>query len=149
MLFFILIGALVLMNFINIAGVPSALTALINSLNVPAILIIFIILIIYLCLGCVLESVSMILLTVPVFFPIVTALGYDAIWFGIIVVVVAEISFITPPVGLNVYVLTNLFPEIPAEKIFRGIVPFLFADIARLMLLIFIPAITLFLPGFM
>ncbi len=149
MLFFILIGALVLMNLVNVAGMPSTLTSWIRSLDVPPIVVIFFILAIYIALGCVLESVSMILLTVPVFFPVVVALGYDPIWFGIIVVVVTEIGLITPPVGLNVFVLTSLLPDIPAARIFRGLIPFLISDIVRLLILVFFPAISLFLPGFM
>lgn len=149
MLFFIVIGALVLMNFVNIAGMPDTLTNWIRSLDVRPIFVILVILAIYFLLGCVLESVSMILLTVPVFFPIVISLGYDAIWFGIIVVVVAEISFITPPVGLNIYILKNLFPEISSGTIFRSVAPFLMADIARLLILVFFPTIVLFLPSFM
>ena len=91
----------------------------------------------------------MILLTVPVFYPLVQHLGFDLIWFGIIVVVVTEISFITPPVGLNVMVLKTLLPEVSMATIFRGVVPFVVADFVRLGVLIAFPAITLLLPKYL
>lgn len=113
------------------------------------------IVIVYIILGAVLESLSMILLTVPVFYPLVTDLDFgtgilsdpDAIliWFGILVVVVTEISLISPPIGLNIFVLKSVIPDVPLKTMFVGIVPFLLADIARLLLLIFVPAISLYL----
>ena len=146
LLFTILIGALIFANFVNSAGFPEALIGFVNGLNVPPILIIIAILIIYIILGCILESISMILLTVPVFFPLVTALGYDPIWFGIIVVCVTEISFLTPPIGMNVFVLSAMLPEVGTSKIFRGAMPFFIADLFRLGVLVAFPIITLILP---
>ncbi|HMA89453.1 MAG TPA: TRAP transporter large permease subunit, partial [Burkholderiales bacterium] len=105
--------------------------------------------VIYIALGCVLESISMILLTVPVFYPLVQHLGYDLVWFGIIVVVVTEISLITPPVGMNVFVLRTLLPDVPTRTVFRGVMPFIVADFFRLALLVAVPAISLLLPKFM
>jgi TRAP-type C4-dicarboxylate transport system permease large subunit len=107
------------------------------------------ILVIYLVLGCVFESLSMLLLTVPIFFPLVTSLGFDPIWFGIIVVVVTEISLITPPVGLNVFVLKGVIGDVSTATIFKGVTPFWIVDIIRLVLLVFIPSIVLFLPNSM
>jgi C4-dicarboxylate transporter DctM subunit len=104
--------------------------------------------VIYVALGCVLESMSMILLTVPMFYPLVAHLGYDLIWFGIIVVVVTEISMITPPVGLNVFVLRSVLPDVPTQTVFRGVMPFIVADIVRLGILVAFPAITLYLTQF-
>jgi len=104
---------------------------------------------VYFLLGCVLESMTMILLTIPVFFPIVQGLGFDPIWFGIIVVVVTEISLITPPVGLNVFVISGMFREIGTANVFRGIAPFIAADIIRILILVFVPAISLLLPSMM
>jgi TRAP-type C4-dicarboxylate transport system permease large subunit len=149
MLFFILIGALVVSNLVNVAGLPAEMTAWVKSLDVAPIVVLFVIVGLYLFLGSFLESVSMILLTVPIFFPIVTALGYDPVWFGIIVVVITEIGLIHPPLGLNVFVLTSLLPEIPASEIFKGLIPFLIADLLRLLLMIFFPIITLILPNMM
>ena len=90
----------------------------------------------------------MILLTVPMFYPLVAHLGYDLIWFGIIVVVVTEISMITPPVGLNVFVLRSVLPDVPTQTVFRGVMPFIVADIFRLSILVAFPAITLYLTQF-
>ena len=102
---------------------------------------------VYLLLGCVLESMSMILLTVPVFYPMVEAMGMDLIWFGILVVVVTEISLITPPVGMNVFVLRGVIPDVKLSTIFRGVTPFWIADIVRLALIIAIPSLSLMLPN--
>ena len=110
---------------------------------------IFIILLIYVILGCVFESLSMILLTVPIFAPVVANLGFDLIWFGILVVVVTEISLITPPIGLNVFVLKGVLKDVPVTTIFRGVTPFWVADIFRLILLAGVPSIALFLPSMM
>ena len=91
----------------------------------------------------------MILLTVPVFYPLVQHLGFDLVWFGVIVVVVTEISLITPPVGMNVFVLRTLLPEVPTGTVFRGVLPFIVADFFRLSLLIVFPVISLLLPRYM
>jgi tripartite ATP-independent transporter DctM subunit len=146
LLFTILIGALIFANFVNSAGFPEDLIRFVNALNVPPIMVMIAILIIYIILGCILESISMILLTVPVFFPLITALGYDPIWFGIIVVCVTEISFLTPPIGMNVFVLSAMLPEVGTSKIFRGAMPFFIADLFRLGVLVAFPIISLFLP---
>ena len=108
-----------------------------------------VILAIYFVLGCFLESISMILLTVPVFYPLVQHLGFDLVWFGIIVVVVTEISLITPPVGMNLFVLRSLLPEVPTRTMFRGVAPFIVADCFRLAVLVAFPAISLLLPRLM
>lgn len=149
MLFFILIGALIFANLVNIAGLPATLTAWINGMNVPPVIVIIIILMIYIILGCLLESISMILLTVPVFFPIVTGLGYDPVWFGIFVVMVVEIGLITPPVGLNVFVLSSVVPNLEASTVFRGLLPFIVSDFFRLALIVAVPALALWLPSLM
>ncbi len=145
-LFSVLIGAWIFSNFVNYAGLPSDLLALVTSLSVEPIVVIFIILAVYLVLGCVFESLSMLLLTVPIFFPLVTSLGYDPVWFGIIVVVVTEISLITPPVGLNVFVLKGVLGDVTTGTIFRGVTPFWMFDILRLLLLVLVPWLVLFLP---
>ena len=91
----------------------------------------------------------MILLTIPVFFPLVTHLGFDPIWFGILVVVVVEIGLISPPVGMNLFVLSTLLPQVPTGTVFRGVMPFIVADVVRLALLIAFPVISLYLPSLM
>jgi len=125
---------------------PEALKAMVTAYDVAPWLVIAMILAIYVLLGCVFESLSMLLLTVPIFFPVVTSLGYDPVWFGIIVVVVTEISLITPPVGLNVFVLKGVLGDVPTGVIFRGVTPFWIADLFRLALLVAIPALSLWLP---
>jgi tripartite ATP-independent transporter DctM subunit len=148
MMFSILIGALIFANFVNLTTMPGELIALTERFAATPLLVIFAICGIYVLLGCVLESMSMILLTVPMFFPVVQHLGFDLVWFGIIVVVVTEISLITPPVGLNVFVLRSVLPDIPTRTVFRGVMPFVAADVVRLSLLVMFPAISLVLTRF-
>ncbi|MEZ5653812.1 MAG: TRAP transporter large permease [Burkholderiaceae bacterium] len=148
MLFTVLIGALLFANFVNLTEFPSALLGLAAQYSDTPWLVIVAILVIYVALGCVFESLSMILLTVPIFFPLVTALGYDAIWFGIVVVVITEISLITPPVGLNVFVLRGVLPDVSTGTIFKGVTPFWIADLFRLAVIVGIPALSLWLPQF-
>ncbi|MCV6587769.1 MAG: TRAP transporter large permease [Marinobacterium sp.] len=146
MLFGVLIGALIFSNFINRAGLPEDLLSFVSGLDVAPMVVIFCILMIYVVLGMVFESLSMLLLTVPIFFPLVQSLGFDLVWFGIVVVVVTEISLITPPVGMNVFVLSAVLRDIKASTIFRGVTPFWCADIIRLLLITLIAPISLFLP---
>ncbi len=145
-LFAVLIGAWVFSNFVNLAGLPEALRDLVTTYSISPTMVMLMILLVYLALGCVFESLSMLLLTVPIFFPLVTGLGYDPVWFGIIVVVVTEISLITPPVGLNVFVLKGVVPDVTTGTIFRGVTPFWVSDLLRLALLVALPGLTLFLP---
>ena len=148
MIFTILIGALIFANFVNMTTMPGELIALTERFASNPVMVIVVICVIYVLLGCVLESMSMILLTVPMFFPVVQHLGFDLIWFGIIVVVVTEISLITPPVGLNVFVLRSVLPDIPTATVFKGVMPFVAADIVRLALLVAFPGIALYLTQF-
>lgn len=147
MLFGVIIGALIYSNFVNRAGLPDDLVSLISSVGAEPILVMLAIIGIYILLGTVFESLSMLLLTIPVFYPLVQSMGFDLVWFGIIVVVVTEISLITPPVGLNIFVLSGVIKDIKTSTIFKGVTPFWCADIIRLMLLLFIPALSLWLPG--
>ncbi len=146
MIFTIIIGALVLNNFVILAGLSAGVLAWIETLDFAPIVIILIILGFYVILGTVIEGLAMIFLTVPIFVPVVEGLGYDLIWFGIVVVMVVEISLITPPIGLNVFVLKSMLPDVPLSAIFRGIIPFFIADIVRLLLVVFFPPIAIFLP---
>ena len=146
-LFAVLIGASVFSNFVNLAGLSEALRELVTTYSISPTMVMLMILLVYLALGCVFESLSMLLLTVPIFFPLVTGLGYDPVWFGIIVVVVTEISLITPPVGLNVFVLKGVVPDVTTGTIFRGVTPFWVSDLLRLALLVALPGLSLFLPG--
>ncbi|MCB1621668.1 MAG: TRAP transporter large permease [Thiothrix sp.] len=146
MLFAVVIGALIFSDFINRAGFTDLLVSYVASLQVAPIVVILVILGIYILLGMVFESLSMLLLTVPVFYPLVAELGFNLVWFGIVVVVVTEISLITPPVGMNVFVLSAVLKDIRTGTIFRGVTPFWVADIVRLLLIVFIAQIALFLP---
>lgn len=141
----VVIGALIFSSFITRAGFPDQLLSIVTGYDLAPMTVIFLILAIYILLGCVFESLSMLLLTVPIFYPLVQSLGFDLIWFGI-VVVVTEISLITPPVGLNVFVLSGVLKDINTGTIFKGVTPFWVADIIRLLLLTLIPAISLLLP---
>ena len=148
-LFLVFFGALLFANLVTITGVPILLLDFISNSGFSAMTILGITLLVYLALGCILESSSLLLLTLPIFFPVLTGLGFDPVWFGIFVIVVAEIGLITPPVGMNVFVVGSMLPDVPVQKIFRGLWPYLTVDILRIALLILIPGIVLFLPGLM
>jgi tripartite ATP-independent transporter DctM subunit len=149
MLFMILIGALMFAEFVNITTMPNDLKSFVDRFNVHPILVVAAICAIYVILGTAMEELSMILLTIPVFFPVVMHLGFDPIWFGILIVVVVEIGLISPPVGMNLFVLKTLIPEVSTGTVFRGVTPFIVADVVRLAILIAFPAISLWLPSLM
>ncbi|MDA0238717.1 MAG: TRAP transporter large permease [Proteobacteria bacterium] len=147
MIFTIAFGALILNNFVNIAEMPNAIVDFIESLDIAPIYVILVILAIYILLGTIIEGLAMIFLTVPIFVPLVDAMGFDLIWFGIVMVMVVEISLITPPIGLNVFVIKSMMPDVPLSAMFKGIAPFFAADIVRLLMVVFIPALALWLPA--
>jgi tripartite ATP-independent transporter DctM subunit len=149
MLFVILTGALMFAEFVNYTTMPNDLKTLITTLNLSPIMVIAAICAIYVVLGTAMEELSMILLTVPVFFPLVVHLGFDPIWFGVLVVVVVEIGLISPPVGMNLFVLNALLPGVSTTTLFRGVLPFVIADVFRLAILIAFPVISLWLPSMM
>jgi len=145
MMFFILFGALTFTNYVNMSGMTTDIQAMLGGFAHRPLALIGVILLIYLVLGCVLESLSMIMLTVPVFYPIVQGAGIDLIWFGIFVVMVTEISYITPPVGLNAFVLRSVVPDVRLGTIFRGLGPFVAMDVIRVGLLTLAPGLVLWL----
>ncbi len=148
MLFFLLFGAILFSNFINLAGLPNDLQNFLSIFNFNIYTLLIGIFIIYLILGMFLESLSMMMLTVPIFYPLVQTMGGNLIWFGILIVVAVEISLITPPIGLNVHVLKTLVKDkISLKTIFKGVMPFVTIDIIRLFILLLIPGITLFIPN--
>jgi len=149
MVFTVALGALVFSNFIEIARMPAELKAWVETLSLSPMQVMWLILGIYLLLGCVFEGAGMVLLTVPLFAPLVSLLGFDLIWFGIVVVVVTEISLVTPPIGMNAFVMKAVIPELSLSSIFRGIAPFWVADIFRLALIVLYPPIALYLPSIM
>jgi C4-dicarboxylate transporter DctM subunit len=147
MLFFVIIGAFVFSRFVVLTQLPGTLVGWVDALQLPGPAVLAALVVMYLVLGCFLESVSMILISVPVVLPMVISLGYDGIWFGVFVTVLAEAGLITPPVGLNVFVIRSQLPELPLATIFRGAANFLVADVLLLVLLAVFPALALWLPG--
>lgn len=145
MMFFILFGALTFTNYVNMSGMTTDIQTMITGLTSSPMGFILIVFCIYLVLGCVLESLSMIMLTVPVFYPIAASLGIDLIWFGIFVVMVTEISYITPPVGMNAFVLRTVAPDVRLGTIFKGLAPFVAMDVLRVGLLTAAPILVLVL----
>ena len=145
-LFAIILGAAIFGEFVNLTGIHRTLQALLSETAVSPTLVILTIVAIYILLGCVLEGLSIILLTIPIFFPVVMALGYDPVWFGVLVVVVTEIGLITPPIGVNLFIIRAVYPDIGMATIIRGVLPFIAADIIRVLILIAVPALALFLP---
>lgn len=149
MLFLILIGALMFAEFVNITTMPNDLKALVSRFGLSPVMVVAAICAIYVVLGTAMEELSMVLLTMPVFFPVIVQLGFDPVWFGIIIVCVVEIGLISPPVGMNMFVLKTLLPEVPTGTVFRGVMPFMWADVVRLAILVAFPWISLWLPSLM
>jgi tripartite ATP-independent transporter DctM subunit len=149
MLFMILIGALIFAEFINITTMPGDLKSWVTRFNVSPTMVVAAICAIYVVLGTAMEELSMILLTIPVFFPVIVHLGFDPIWFGIIIVCVVEIGLISPPVGMNMFVLRTLLPEVSTSTVFSGVLPFMWADVVRLAILVAFPWLSLWLPSMM
>ncbi len=149
MLFAILIGAMVFTSFINFTSMPVDLRNFIQQFSPHPIMVVVVMMAIYVLLGTVMEELSMVLLTIPVFFPVITTLGFDPVWFGILIVCIVEIGMISPPVGMNLFVLNALLPDVPMNTMYRGVWPFVAADVVRLCILIAFPIISLWLPGFM
>jgi TRAP-type C4-dicarboxylate transport system permease large subunit len=149
MLFVILIGALIFAEFVNITTMPKDLTTFVSRFAVHPVMVVAAICAIYVILGTAMEELSMVLLTMPVFFPVIVHLGFDPVWFGIIIVCVVEIGLISPPVGMNMFVLKTLLPEVSTGTVFRGVMPFMWADVIRLAILVAFPIISLWLPRMM
>ena len=149
MIFTILIGAIMLNKFLTLGGLAGALGDIVVGLNASKLLTMIVILLIYFVLGCALDALAMILLTIPIFFPIVLALGFDPIWFGVIVVMVVEMGLISPPIGMNVFVIKGMAPEIRLSQIYRGVIPFVIAQILLIAALLAIPQIATWLPSTM
>jgi len=149
MIFTVLIGAILFNNFLILASVPTLVSDWIGGLPLSKTAILLVIVGMYFVLGCLLDSLAMILLTIPIVFPIIKALGYDPVWFGIIIVMVVELGLITPPIGMNVFVIKGIAKEVPLEDIFRGVTPFIIAQIILIGILILFPGIALWLPSTM
>lgn len=148
MLFLIVLGAMILGYFFSVTRLPFELATMVGGLPVNRYVILVLILLVVLLLGCLMDSLAIVLLTIPVFYPLILQLGFDPIWFGILVVRVTEMGLITPPVGLNVFIIQGI-TQTPMETIFRGVTPFLIADFCQIVILILLPEIVLFLPNLM
>ena len=148
MIMLLIAGSVIFGRFMAISRIPFELATWTGSLDLPAWVVMAIILVIYLILGCFIDALAMILLTIPIFYPIaIDTLGYDPIWFGVVIVLVVAMGVITPPVGMNVYILKGVVPDVPLETIFKGIWPFLFAIVVCLALIMIFPEIVTFLPN--
>ena len=149
MLMFMLIGADIFGYFLTMSQIPFILSEFVVALPVPTAVTLWAILFVYIILGCIMPIIPAIILTIPIFFPVVTSLGFDPIWFGVIVVTMAEMGQITPPVGINVFALSGVAKDVPLGTIFKGIFPFLIADIVRVILIFVFPVLALWLPSLM
>ena len=149
MLFTLLIAATMFANFVNFTSMPNDLKELITNSGLSPIFIITAMMFIYIVLGTVMEELTMVLLTIPLFFPIVTALGFDPVWFGVLIVMIVQIGLISPPVGMNLFVINTLLPKVGLGNIFKGCWPFVVVMIFVLGLLIAFPQLSLWLPSLM
>jgi tripartite ATP-independent transporter DctM subunit len=149
MLLLMLVGADIFSYFLTMTQIPFMLSDFVVALPVPKYVMVWAILFVYIILGCIMPIIPAIILTIPIFFPVVTGLGYDPIWFGVIVVTMAEMGQITPPVGINVFALSGVAKDVPLGTIFKGIFPFLVADLVRVALVFAFPWLALFLPSLM
>jgi tripartite ATP-independent transporter DctM subunit len=149
MVLFLVAGANVFSYFLALSTIPTVFSTWMAGLQVSRYVILGIVVLVYLILGCFLDAISMMVLTMPVIFPVVSTLGFDPIYFGVVCVLMMEAGLITPPVGLNVYTLAGVAKEVPMEEIFRGTLPFLISIIAVVILITFFPKICLFLPSMM
>ena len=149
MIMVIVTGAVIFGHFMAITRIPYILADYVSSLPLPPHAIIGVIILVYLIGGCFMDALAMIMLTIPIFFPVVQTLGFDPIWFGVVIVLITEMGVITPPVGINVYVVYGVARDVPLEKIFRGVFPMLISLIVCNLLLILFPQIALWLPSLM
>lgn len=146
MLYVIVIGAGIFSPFLALTGIPQGLADVLSGIGLGPLGTLIVILLAYVVLGMFMDALSMLVITIPIVFPIILSLGYDPIWFGVIAVIVIEMGMITPPVGINVFVVKGIAPTVPMATIFRGVLPFWFAMLVALVLLIAFPQLALFIP---
>ena len=147
MIFFIVAGAVIFGRFLAVSRIPFAAAEFFVSLPLPGWMVMMVIILFFLAAGCIIDALALILLTIPIFYPVVLELGFDPVWFGVIVVVITQMGVITPPVGVNVYVVSGMERDIPLPVIFKGAVPFLMMLIISALILILVPDLCLFLPN--
>lgn len=145
MIFFMIIGAEIFGYFLSVSRISFSLVEYVGALGLAPLAVLLCVLFLYILLGCVMDSIAMLLLTVPVVYPLILSAGIDPVWFGILTVITVELGLITPPIGMNVFVIKSVAPEIPIKEIFKGVVPFVISDIVRLALLIVFPSLSLML----
>jgi TRAP-type C4-dicarboxylate transport system permease large subunit len=144
--FTVLIGALCFGYFLTITQTPQNVTSFLTGLGIGPYGVLVLILLMYLVLGCLMDALAMVILTVPIVFPVITALGFDPIWFGVIIVMTVELGLIHPPVGMNVFVIKSVIKDVDMSTIFVGVLPFVVTDLVRLAILILFPVIATWLP---
>ena len=149
MLFTLLIAATIFANFVNFTSMPGDLKEWITHLGLSPVMIVGAMMVIYVILGTVMEELTMVLLTIPLFFPIIVALGFDPVWFGVLIVMVIQIGLISPPVGMNLFVINTLLPKVGLGNIFRGVWSFVLVQVIMLAILVAFPQLSLWLPSFM
>ena len=145
--FTVLIGALIFGYFLTVTQTPQKVTEFLTGLGLGPYGVLALIMVMYLVLGCLMDAMAMIILTVPIIFPVISALGFDPIWFGVIIVMTVELGLIHPPVGMNVFVIKSVVQDVTFSSIFKGVLPFIATDILRLVILIAFPIIALWLPS--
>jgi tripartite ATP-independent transporter DctM subunit len=146
LIYLIIAGASIFSSFIAVSKMPAVLVTQITELSLPPLAVIFVLMVVFLILGSIFDTLAAIVITLPFVLPLVVGMGYHPVWWGIVMVMVIEVGMITPPIGLNVFVLFGVAETIPLNTIFRGIVPFFFADMIRISIVILFPALTLWLP---
>ncbi len=153
MILFLIAGAVVFGKFLAVTRIPFNIASWIGAFQLPPYMVMGAIVLVYLIGGCIMDAMALIMLTIPIFFPVVTDLGYDPIWFGVIIVLVTQMGVITPPVGINVYVVygvaKGVVGGVALEAIFKGILPFLVAIIVGIVIMTFFPQVILYLPNLM
>jgi tripartite ATP-independent transporter DctM subunit len=149
MIYAVIIGALLFSVFVNVSGLATAVSGVVAGLHGQPIAVVLVMALILLLLGCVLDGLALMLLATPIMLPIIESLGLSPIWFGVFLIRAMEIGFVTPPIGINVYVIQKISGDVPLQRVFRGVVPFIAADLVHLLLLILFPAMALALPAWL
>lgn len=147
MLYFVIIGAMVISFFMGTSGLPDAVTEGLTHSGLPALAVIVLLVVVYIVLGCVMDSFTIMIITAPLVASVISNLGYSPVWWGIVMVLLVEMGVVTPPFGLNLFVMKGLAPDVPLTKVFRGVLPFVAADAIKLALLIAFPSLALWLPS--
>jgi C4-dicarboxylate transporter, DctM subunit len=145
--FTVLIGALLFGYFLTVTQTPQKVTAFLTGLGVGRYGVLALIMLMYLVLGCLMDALAMIILTIPIIFPVIKQLGFDPIWFGVIIVMTVELGLIHPPVGMNMFVIKSVVEDVKISTIFYGVIPFILTDLVRLLLLISFPILATYLPS--